>query len=78
MLTKTKIALSARLAVDPAAAASADGSQVNRAGDRYPLLAQAARQPAGEPAFASAGHRHPARSVSAAKKTLFERALGSW
>ena len=80
MLTKTKIARSTFLVAGFASAALAGETPENKIGDRYPLLEQplTVRQPAGASAFASAAVPHPAKPFTAADKTLFERALGSW
>lgn len=77
MLTKTKIALSALLVVGFASAAFANEVPENKIGDRYPLLEQAAQQPAGASAFASAAVRHSVKPFTAAERALFERASRS-
>lgn len=82
MLTKSKIALSALLAVGFASAALASEPVEYRIGDQYPFLEQIAQpQQDGSHAYASATGRHDVAPFSAIEQAQFDRASGkgmSW
>lgn len=72
MLTKSRIALSALLAVSFASAALAGEPVENRIGDRFPVLEQTI-QPRGADAYAAATHRGPLKPFTAQEKAQFDR-----